>query len=184
VHDHDHTPVFAATTGSQWLWVVLLAGVVVVAASALIRPVVPELVATARLPVALTAGAVGLVLLLLVPATTLPHQVVGLLVVALVVPVVGSRPGLRHRPWIAARTAPWTVAVAAGASGGHLIAAWAGAGPGAVHAAMLLGLVGLSWSVLCKPRSRTSTAAVHATGWLMGTAVLGATTIAATAALH
>ena len=192
-HDH-HTLVLDATTGPGWLWVVVLAGVLTVSAAALLRTVLPAAVRRAEPVLGAVAFGVGLLVLLLAPGTLLPRPVVGAAVLTTAVAVgchlAGSRRPAGSPPpaWsVPLRLLALPVALAA-AVGAVAVPAvtWAvgttDLGP-AVSSGLFAGALGLAWLALSDPRSRAVTVLAHVSGWVLAHAVLGASTVAAIAAL-
>lgn len=188
---HDHVITFATTTGSDWLWVVVLGGVLVTATGVVLRPVVADTLRPARLLASVAAMVVALIALLLAPGLVLPPRVTGLVVVATGAAVAAARHHVDAPvpPWVrGVRTvAPAVVVTALVATAAALLAAWLSP-PGAdvgplLFTGLLLGLAGLAWTGPCVPRSRPASVVVHGGGWLLAQAVSGATAVTAIAAL-
>jgi hypothetical protein len=185
---HDHGPglSFASTTGSAWLWVLVLAGMVTVTSTVLLAPVVP-VPRHARLAAAAAAGGVVLLLLMLAPELDLPRPAVALLAATTGFAAAAARyPRDAPGPaWVraAGRVAQLVVAAATAGAGVELARAWSGAATVPLQTGLFLGLVGLSWLVVCRPRSRPVAVALHGAGWLLANAVLGAATVTALAAV-
>lgn len=187
---HDHTITFPFTTGSDWLRVVLVAGAILVIAAAILRPFVSMPDRSVQLTVTGTAAGVALVLLLLADGLDMPDQVVVLSLVALTVPMAVTRhpPGSETPIAMQAhRVAPWLVTAAAIAAGVEFSRAWlvGGGNPAETRAltytSVLIGLIGMSWLVLCRTQSRRTTTATHVSAWgLANTVLAGLTSIAAT----
>ena len=183
---HDHTLVPASTTGPGWLWVLVLAGVVTVTAATLLRTVLPGGGRGVQPALAAAAFALGLLVLVLTPATVLPLPLVGAAVL-LTAAAVGCHLARARRPTGPLRLLAPPLALAAVAGTVAVpAAAWATGttdlGP-AVSSALFTGVVGLVWLALWEPRSRMPALLAHAAGWVLAPVVLGATTAVALAAL-
>lgn len=187
---HDHGLPFELDLGPAWLWLPLLAGVLPVISAALLRPVLPAAVVRARSAVTGLGAAVLLLVLLTGGELALPRQAVAATVLGAFLAVVAgrlSRAG--HTPWpakAATRLAP--LVVLGTTAGAAVLLLTAVLGPAAdaqpaVRAGLLIGLLGLTWLGLARPRARTVRLGVHGTGWLLANLVLGATTAGALTAL-
>ncbi|WP_133116373.1 DUF6239 family natural product biosynthesis protein [Amycolatopsis antarctica] len=178
---HDHLVTFSVTTGSLWLRVLLVAGLLLVAAFALLRPFLTEQPRLAVELVTWAAAGAGLLGLLLTEGIDLPQQVALLLLIALAVPVTVTR---ARQPRLLAVTrhvrgvAPWVLALALVASGVEFGRAWLGgtdAAPVLLHTGLVIALVGLSWFTICRPRTRLATISVQTLVWVLATAVVAGT---------
>lgn len=167
---HGHQLDLGVSFGSLGLRVVLLGVVIAVAGYALLRPFLAEQLDVSPRWVTAAAGSGVLVAMLLSTGTSVPRQVVVLMLAAAAVPVyVAYRPSA---PEVLRRAAPVMVALA-GVGAAVLFARGLldGAGPGAVpvlYDGLLLALVGLSWLVLCRPSARLTSVG----GWLLATAAV------------
>lgn len=171
---HDHTLDIGVSLGPLGLRVALLVVVTAVAGYALLRPFLPaELGGSARW-VTIAAGCGVLVAVLLADGTAVPQPAVALLVAVAVVPIYATHGG-GHAGWRLLRpAAPVVLAVtAAGAIVQFARALLDDAAPQSVavycYDGVLLALIGLSWYVLCRHRSRAA-ARISAGGtWLLAT---------------
>jgi hypothetical protein len=163
--------------GAGWLHVLLVAGVVVLAATALARPFLGTPGRRSRrLITGIAAGAV-VALLLLSDGLDGPRQVTALAVMTGSLPVVvAARPGTALAGG-ARRAAPWVVAAAATLTLVELARARFGS-PGPVldaqlvDSAVLAAIVGLSWLVLCPSPSWRVGRSRGVLVWALGCAVL------------
>lgn len=201
IAQHDHVTTFSVTTGPDWLRVVLMAGVILVAAAAMLRPFVTVAGRTAQLAVTIAAAGVVLVLLLLADGLDMPQPAVVVVLIFLAVPLAMARHrGTDLRPGGGApmalharEVAPWVVLLATVVVAVELTRAWLGAGgPGGVapqvteqlvHTGLLIGVVGLSWLVLCRPRAPWLASTVDVAAWVLANLVLAGTTVVAVAGI-
>lgn len=170
---HEHSLDLGISVGSLGLRVLMLGVVIAVAGYALLRPFVAGQVEVDPRWVTGAAASGVLVALLLSTGTTVPRQVVVLMLAAAAVPVyVTVRPD--SPDWLR-RAAPFVLAAAGlGAAVLFVRGLMDGAGQaasGGLNDGLLLALVGLSWLVLCRPSNRLTGVG----GWLLASAaVLGA----------
>lgn len=171
---HDHDLDLGVSVGPLGLRVLMLGVVIVVAGFALLRPFLAGQLDENPRWVTATAASGVLAALMLSTGPTVPRQVVVLMLAAAAVPVyVSYRPSA---PAMLRRVAPFVLA-AAGAGAAVLFSRGllAGAGQsaaGLLYDGLLLTLVGLSWLVLCRYRTRLAGVLSATGGWLLATAAV------------
>lgn len=177
---HEHTLTAPFSLGPGGLRVLAVMALIWLASFALQRPFLPA--AGRRTALALTVVAAGAVLLVLVQAESLDLTARGavLLLAVGAVPVVMALrigPAGGRADALVRGAAPGVLLAAAAGVGVELVRAWVlPAGPGserALHTALVVGAVGLSWLTLCSPRTARARAVVHAVGALLGTGIAG-----------
>lgn len=193
VAQHDHLITFSGTTGTLWLQVAFLGSVLVVVAFVLLKPFADVSGDRVRVAVTATAAAAGYLTLLLADGIDLSKQVILLLLIGLSAPVLfttlhGRWPGRVVRSLH--RAAPLVLLVAAAGCGTEFARAWI---PGftvrevevgvLLHTGLAVGLVGLSWVALCRPKPHIVGLGTHILGWVLANAVLGGLTHAALLAI-
>lgn len=190
-HGHGgHELGIAPVAGTGWLQLLLVVGAQVVVAQALLRPFLPALARPERLVVT-GAAAVVVVLSLLGDGIDAPPQAAPAALVAVAVPLFAAHRPDRPMSVLAGRAAPAVVLAAAVAAAVELVRAALAAGAPSevlVRTGVLVGVVGLSWLVLCRSAPhgspphraalRTATA-VHVLGLALGHAVLAGTALLA-----
>lgn len=164
---HDHDLDLGMSVGSLGLRVVMLVVVMVVAGYTLLRPfsagefdVNPRWITTA-------AGSGVLIALLLGGNTTVPRQLVVLLIVAAAVPIYAT---YRSAPALLERLAPGVLALA-GVGAALLFIRGLRSGAG-FSDGLVLALIGMSWLLLCRFRSRPAGRLSAAAGWLLASAAV------------
>lgn len=184
---HDHTISFGFTTGVDWLRLVVVSGILFVTAFTLVRPAIDAPSRPTKLAVTVTAGCVGLLLLLLSDRMDIPQQAVVAALAVSAVPVAVTRhpegPAPAPVTVAAVRAAPALVMAAATGTGIELAMAVVDRAASAQHVdtGLLVGVTGLSWLVLCQPVRRLPAFATHVLAWVLGNLVLsGATVLAVT----
>jgi hypothetical protein len=166
---HDHGLDIGVSIGSLGLRVVMLGVVLAVAGFALLRPFLAGQLDVRPHWVTTAAGAGVLVVLLLGIGTTMPSQLLVLLIAAAAVPVFAT---YRQVPRVVQRAAPGVLALAGLGAAVWFARSLAGAGPAGLSDGLLLALIGLSWLVLCRFRSRSAGLVSAAGGWLLASAAV------------
>lgn len=180
---HEHGLDLAPITGTHWLQLLVLVGVHVVVAHALLHPFLPPPGRSERLVVT-GAAVVVVVVLLLGNGIDAPRQAAVAALAAAAVPLGASHRSGRPLSVLAGRAAPGVALACAAVAGVELVRAALGtdATGALVRTGVLGGVIGLSWLVLCRPSPRATTAA-HALRWGLGNAVLAGTAALAVAGL-
>jgi hypothetical protein len=150
------------------------------ASFALLRPFLSEPDRRAVLALTGVAGGAALLVLLLADSLDVSARGAVLLLAVVAVPVAVALRGSPSSGRVDAllrSAAPGVLLVAAAGVGVELVRAWLLV-PGpeaekALHTALIVGIVGLSWLTLCRPRAARLRAGVHAVSALLGTGIAG-----------
>ncbi|MEX5717395.1 DUF6239 family natural product biosynthesis protein [Geodermatophilus maliterrae] len=174
---HHHDTSLGWSLGAGWLHVLLVAAVLVLAASALARPFLGSPGRRSRAALTVVAAGAVVALLVLSDGVDGPRQLVALAVLVAVLPVlVAARQGTALARG-ARRAAPWVVAAASTVTVVEVARARLGA-PGPVlearlvDSALLAAVVGLSWLSLCRAPSWRVGRSRGVLAWALGCAVL------------
>lgn len=181
---HGHTLVLPTTTGTGWVRMLVVTGVLVAVAFVMLRPFIPAMGSVAPLAVTVATGGAAVLTLVISDGLDVPQQVAGVAVLALGMPVALARRRPRGTSaWPERRVAPWVVlGVTVYVATLLLRALPTGADVKRLsETAVFVGAVGLSWLVVSDPGSPRMRAGQHILASVLGHLVLASATLVALA---